>query len=405
MASNLSPKNQPARTRAMQFILLFGLVSALGDITYETGRGVSGAYLAFLGASATAIGLVSGLGEFLGYALRLVSGYLASRTRAYWVATFLGYGLLLSIPLLAYTNRWEIAAVFLILERIGKAVRSPAKDTMLSHASYQVGRGWGFGIHEALDQVGAFIGPLIFAVIFAQRHSYRDGFSILWIPALLTLLALLLARLRVPNPEELEKSTSPEVGNNPNKSAPLPRVFWFYSAFTFLSVAGFANFQIISYHWVTQKIVPVAQIAVFYAVAMGVDAAAALIIGKTYDKIGLTSLMIVPLVSLPLPFLAFSNQYSIAIIAAVLWGIIMAVHETIMRAAIADIVPGEKRAFAYGIFNTLYGAAWFVSGALLGLLYDQSRTGLFIAVVILEILALLTFPLIKKQRNQPIQSA
>ncbi|GAP10928.1 permease of the major facilitator superfamily [Bellilinea caldifistulae] len=404
MATTSPSKNPASRTRAIHFILLFGLVSALGDITYETGRGVSGAFLAFLGASATSIGLVSGLGEFLGYGLRLVSGYLASRTRAYWVATFLGYGLLISIPLLAYTNRWEIAAIFLILERIGKAVRSPAKDTMLSHASYQVGRGWGFGIHEALDQVGAFLGPLIFAAVFAQRQSYRDGFTILWIPALLTLFALLLARLRVPNPEELENTPTTEVEVNSQKNSALPRVFLFYSAFTFFSVAGFANFQIISYHWVTRSIVPAAQIAIFYAVAMGVDAIAALIIGKTYDKFGLSSLMVVPLISLPLPFLAFSSRYPLAILAAVVWGIIMAVHETIMRAAIADIVPGEKRAFAYGIFNTLYGAAWFVSGALLGILYDQSRIGLFVAIVSLEILALLTFPFIVKSRSRQPES-
>ncbi len=404
MTTTSSPKSQSSRSRAIEFILLFGLVSALGDITYETGRGVSGAYLAFLGASATSIGLVSGLGEFLGYALRLVSGYFASRTRAYWIATFVGYGLLLSIPLLAYTNRWEIAAIFLILERIGKAVRSPAKDTMLSHASYQVGRGWGFGIHEALDQVGGFIGPLIFAAVFAQRQSYRDGFSFLWIPAVLTLVALLLARIRVPNPEELEKPSSTESGANSTQNSALPRIFWFYSAFTFLSVAGFANFQIISFHWVTQSVVPAAQIAIFYAIAMGVDALAALIIGKTYDKIGLTALMVVPLISLPLPFLAFSSQYFSAIIAAILWGMIMAVHETIMRAAVADIVPGGKRAFAYGIFNTLYGAAWFVSGALLGFLYDQSKSWLLISIVILEILALLTFPLIVKNRNQKLST-
>ncbi|MEW6502714.1 MAG: MFS transporter [Chloroflexota bacterium] len=400
MTLESTSKTPEKRTRAIQFILLFGLVSALGDITYETGRGVSGAYLAFLGASATSVGLVSGLGEFLGYGLRLVSGYLASRTRAYWFATFLGYGLLISIPFLAYTNRWEIAAVFLILERIGKAIRSPAKDTMLSHASYQVGRGWGFGIHEALDQVGAFLGPLIFAAVFAQRQSYRDGFSILWIPALLTLLVLLLARLRVPKPEELEVTPSQTSKTARIQNSTLPQIFWFYSTFTFLSVAGFANFQIISYHWATQSVVPAAQIALFYAIAMGVDALAALIIGKTYDKIGLTSLAIVPVISLPLPFLAFSNSYILSIFAAVVWGVIMAVHETIMRAAIADLVPGGKRAFAYGIFNTLYGAAWFVSGVLMGYLYDQSRLGLFVAIISLEILALLTFPFILKYRSR-----
>ena len=202
--------NKNSKNLALEFILLFGLVSALGDITYETGRGISGPYLAFLGAGAATIGLVSGFGEFLGYALRLVSGYLASRTHTYWIATYIGYGLLLSIPLLAFTNRWEIAVVLLILERIGKAIRSPAKDTMLSHASYQIGRGWGFAVHEALDQIGAVIGPLIFTVAFLQRNSYRDGFNILWIPAALTLVALVIARIRVPAPEELENTTIPQ---------------------------------------------------------------------------------------------------------------------------------------------------------------------------------------------------
>jgi len=394
MQAKPTTQNKTSQKLALEFILLFGLVSALGDITYETGRGVSGPYLAFLGASAAAIGVASGLGEFLGYALRLVSGYLAARTRAYWATTFIGYGLLISIPLLALTNRWEIAVVLLILERIGKAIRSPAKDTMLSHATYQIGRGWGFAIHEAMDQVGAVIGPLIFTAVFVQRNSYRDGFNILWIPAILCLLVLVAARLRVPMPEKLENDPVGQDLPRTKGKPKLPPVFGIYAAFTFLSVAGFVGFQIISYHWAARSVVPVEQIAVLYAVAMGVDALAALIVGKTYDAIGLKSLLIIPLVSLPIPFLAFSQRYGLAVASAVLWGIAMAIHETIMRAAIADLVPGEGRAFAYGIFNTLYGAAWFVSGAALGLLYDYSLTWLMIYVVIIEIAALFVFPLI-----------
>jgi len=382
---------------ALQLILLMGLVSALGDITYETGRSTSGPYLAFLGASAFIIGLTSGLGEFLGYALRLASGYLADRTRSYWIATFIGYGLILSIPLLAYTNRWEWAVLLFLLERIGKAIRSPARDTILSHATHQVGRGWGFALHEALDQAGAVIGPLIFTVAFAQRNSYRDGFMILWIPAILTMVTLITARLRVPNPEKLEDTpkTTPQDDHEKGKPA-LSRLFWIYSLFTFLGVAGFANFQIISYHLVKGAVVPAAQIPVLYAVAMGVDALAALVVGRAYDKIGLKSLVIIPFLTLPLPFLAFSQQYAVAIVSIVLWGVIMAVHETIMRAAIADLIPIGRRAFAYGIFNTIYGAAWFVSGALLGLLYDLSSNWLIGYVVVVEACALLVFWRLRK---------
>ncbi len=377
--------------RAFELIFLLGLVSALGDITYETGRSVSGPYLAFLGASAATIGIVSGLGEFLGYALRLVSGYLAERTRTYWLATFLGYGLILAIPFLAFTNRWEWAAVCILLERIGKAIRSPARDTILSHATAQVGRGWGFALHEALDQTGAVIGPLIFTVAFAQRHSYQDGFKILWIPALLTLVILGAARLRVPAPEKLEANPGSQAQAAAAAKKSFPPTFWVYALFTFLGVAGFANFQVISYHLVNQSIVPEAQIPVLYAVAMAVDVVVALAVGKAYDRIGLKSLVIIPLMTLPLPFLAFSHQYILAVAAAVLWGGIMAVHETVMRAAIADLVPIERRASAYGIFNTMYGAAWFVSGAVLGLLYDVSLTGLLLYVVVVEIAALLVF--------------
>ncbi len=395
MSANLESTPQRSKNLAFELILLLGLVSALGDITYETGRSVSGPYLAFLGASAVVVGLVSGLGEFIGYALRLASGYLADRTRSYWIATFIGYGLILSIPLLAYTDRWEWAVVFLLLERAGKAIRSPARDAILSHAAHQVGRGWGFAIHEALDQVGAVLGPLVFAIVFAQRSSYRDGFQMLWIPAILTVLVLIVARIRVPAPEKLE--TKLKAASDPNpRSRTLPRIFWVYGLFTFLGVAGFANFQIISYHLVNEAVIPVAQIPILYAAAMGVDALSALVIGKAYDKMGLASLVIIPFVTLPIPFLVFSRVFALVIVGVVLWGVVMAVHETIIRAAIADLVPSERRAFAYGIFNTIYGAAWFISGAALGGLYEISSAWVFIYVVVIEIAALLVFLRLRK---------
>lgn len=383
---------------ALQLILLMGLVSALGDVTYETGRSVSGPYLAYLGASALVVGLVSGLGEFLGYALRLVSGYVADRTRSYWLATFIGYGLILSIPLLAYTKRWELAVLLFLLERIGKAIRSPSRDTILSHATQQVGRGWGFAIHEALDQLGAVIGPLIFSFVFMQRESYRDGFSILWIPALLTVAVLFVARWRVPAPEKLETIPQGDEKAQPG-NASLPRSFWIYAIFTFLSVAGFANFQIISYHLVNRSIAPATQIPLLYAVAMGVDALAALAVGKAYDKIGMKSLFIVPFLTLFLPFTAFAQQYALAIATVVLWGVVMAVHETLMRAAIADIIPQAQRATAYGVFNAIYGLAWFVGGAVLGYLYDVSIVGLFVFVVVIEAAALLAFTLLHRKSS------
>ena len=155
-----------ARKRAFNLIILFGLVSLFGDIAYEGARSVNGPYLKLFAVNAATLGLIAGVGEFLGYALRLVSGYLSDKTKSYWFLTFLGYGLLVSVPLLSLAGIWQIAALFIILERIGKAIRSPARDTILSQASSQIGTGFGFGLHEAMDQIGAVSGPLIFTVLF-----------------------------------------------------------------------------------------------------------------------------------------------------------------------------------------------------------------------------------------------
>jgi len=256
-----------------------------------------------------------------------------------------------------------------------------------------VGRGWGFAVHEALDQVGAIIGPIVFSLVFLFHGGYREGFTLLWIPALLTLAVLAIARKKVPSPQKLE---APEETGRPSIQGKLPRVFWLYTVFTLFSVAGFANFQLISYHLSVQAIVPDAQIPLIYAVAMGVDAVAALVVGKTYDRVGLMSLLAVPLLTLPIPFLAFSHSYSLVLIGMALWGVVMGIQETIMRAAIADLTPIDRRGFAYGVFNTAYGAAWLLGGALMGQLYEFSINYIILFVVIMELISIPLFFLVRR---------
>jgi MFS family permease len=376
------------------FIILLGIVSLFGDITYEGSRSVTGPYLATLGASAGVVGLVAGVGEFVGYALRLASGYLADHTKAYWLLTFIGYGLLLSIPSLAFAGHWQLAAVLIILERMGKAIRSPARDTMLSYATKKVGRGWGFAVHEALDQVGAIIGPVAFSLVLLSQGTYQEGFTFMWIPALLTLAVLAVARKKFPSPVTLE---IPGGVGTQNAQAKLPRVFWLYTAFTLLSVAGFANFQLISYHLAAQAIVPGFQIPIIYAIAMAVDGVAALVVGRMYDRIGLVSLLAVPLLTLPVPFLAFSHSYSLVLIGMALWGAVLGVQETIMRAAVADLTSIERRGFAYGVFYTMYGAGWGLGGAMMGLLYEHSISYLILFAVVMELISIPLFFLVRRE--------
>lgn len=380
------------KTGALRFIVLMGVVSLFGDIVYEGARGVIGPYLALLGASASVVGLVGGLGEFIGYALRLFSGFMADRTKAYWLFTFIGYGLLVSIPLLSFAQSWQIAVLLILLERAGKAFRSPARDTILSYATKEVGRGFGFGLHEALDQIGAIVGPLIFSAILFAGGNYRLGFSVLWIPAMMVPIVLCIARNRLPHPEKLE--IAHESGSKDNTL--FSKTFVLYSLFTFFAVAGFANFPLIAYHLKMKTIVGDAQIPALFALAMGVDALTALIIGKTYDRMGLKILIIVPLLSFFIPLLAFSDMLVGVIIGTILWGIVLGIHETIMRAAVADLTDINRRGSAYGIFNTLYGLSWLLGGTLMGMLYEQSVYTLMLLAALFEVVSIPLFLMLAK---------
>ena len=393
---------------AFQVILLFGLVSLFGDMVYEGARSVNGPYLKTLGANAAMVGFIAGIAEFMGYVVRLASGYFADKTKAYWLFTFLGYGLLIVVPLLSLAGVWQVALIFIILERLGKALRSPARDTILSQATKQVGTGFGFAIAEALDQVGAVIGPLIFTILFVflgkgERGlvDYQKGYTLLWVPFVLVMLCVLFAYKKAPNSEILEISVIKKT--EPDK---LSKVFWLYTIFSFVTTLGFTNFVLIGYHFKARHVLTDAQIPLFYAIAMGVDAVAALIIGKTYDifknrkdndKAGLSTLIIIPLFSIFIPLFAFTQSYVLALVSAIIWGIVMGAHETVMKSAIADLTTLKKRGTGYGIFNTAYGLAIFIGSALFGLLYEKSIPAIIVLSVIIQFAGILVFFVMRKE--------
>jgi MFS family permease len=382
----MRPLQSLDRSTALRLILLLGIVSLFGDIIYEGSRSVAGPYLLMLGASAFTVAFITGFGEFLGYGARLLSGYFADRSGDYWTFTIAGYLMIGAIPLLVFADAWEVAAVLMLVERLGKGIRSPPKDTILSHAAHKVGRGWGFGIHEALDQIGAIIGPLIFAVSLAVYGGYSTGFAILAIPFIFLVAALIFAKRSAPDPASFENG-SITTAEHPLSS----RVLLPYGTFTVLTMAGFAVFPLMAYHFSATSLVPPAQIPVFYAIAMAADALFALVIGKFYDRTGFLVLLVIPLVNLPIATLAFSGGYYGALAAAILWGISMGGQETVLRAALADLTSIKKRGMAYGIFNTLYGGAWFVGSVVLGLLYGIDLRILITYSVLMQILALGAF--------------
>ncbi len=357
----------PVKRSAMLFVALMGVVSLFADMTHEGARSIYGPFLALLGANATTVGIVAGFGELVGYALRLVSGYITDKTGRYWPITIIGYIInMLAVPLLALAGRWEIAAFLIIAERMGKAIRNPVRDAMLSHATLDMGRGWGFGLHEAMDQTGAMLGPLIVAAVLYLKGSYQTGFAFLLIPAVLTIGVLLFSRSLYPHPRDLE-ATVPEL-----ETKGLPRVYWVYLAAMALNAAGYADFPLIAYHFQKTSIVSKDWTPVFYSIAMGVDAVAALIFGRYFDRKGIPILVVAVLLSSAFAPLVFLGGFYLSLAGTALWGVGMGAQESIMRAAVAGMVPRDRRASAYGIFNTGYGVFWFLGSALIGILYDFS---------------------------------
>jgi len=375
----------PEVKKALYFILLLSLVSLFGDMTYEAARSITGPYLLYLGATATAVGFAAGFGEFVGYVLRLISGYLADRTKRYWLFTILGYGInLIAIPALALASTWQIAMMLIILERFGKALRVPARDTFLSYATIKIGRGIGFGLHEALDQVGALVGPLIVFLVFYLGFGYKEAFSVLLGPALLALTFLFIARLLFAVPAKFEADTKQAQVLEQR----LPRDFWLYAFGMGFFAFGFLDFALISFHWQKAKVLDKNFIPLLYALAMGVDAISALILGYLYDRIKLKVLLLALVLSLWAIPLSILGDKLLVILGVILWGIDLSAQESIVRAAIAELVPKERRGTAYGIFNALFGGFWFLGSFFLGFLYDYSPLFMVVCSVVFQALAI-----------------
>jgi MFS family permease len=380
---------------ALRFIILMGVVSLCADAAYEGARSISGAYLGQLGATGTVVGLVAGAGELIGYGLRLLTGYLSDRSKKYWTIVNFGYCLNVGVvPLLALAANWQTAAALMVAERTGKAIRSPARDVLLSHAALRVGGGFGFGLHEALDQIGAVAGPVAVAAAIYWQQGYRGGFAILWVPAVVGLVVLLLSRQIYPNPREFEGKYR-EI-----KREGLPRRYWIYLAAVAAIAAGYADFPLIAYHFQKNAIASPSNIPLFYALAMGVDAIAALIFGRMFDRQGISVLMVAATISSLFAPLVFLGNTTLAWLGMALWGIGMGAQESILKAAIAGMVPSDKRGSAFGLFQASYGLAWFVGSAIVGFLYDISISGLVIFSVLAQLIAI---PILRTVQKMPVE--
>ena len=380
---------------ALAFVVAFGFVSLFADAAYEGMRGISGPFLASLGASGTAVGVIAGGGELIGYLLRLASGRLAEKSGAYWLLAIGGYVIqMAAVPALALAADWQAAALFIVLERTGKALRNPSVNVMLSRAGKHIGQGWAFGLHEAMDQTGACGGPLIAALVLSIHGDYRMAFLWLGVPAALTVLSVIAASLRFGYAGHVAPPPA-------DKSAfALPPSFWIYAAASGLIAFGFADYPLIAFHFAKHAAVSKEWIPIFYALAMGASGAGSLLFGRWYDKRGMIVLMPASLLGAAVSPLVFLGGFLSALAGVLLWGISQGVHDAVMLAALSHFVPEHLRARAFGLFSALYGIAWFAGSAVLGWLYDHNLSALAVVSGAVTFFALVPLSLaIRTQRE------
>lgn len=394
-SDQVSARAALGKQAALFFVILMGCVSLFSDMTYEGARSITGPWLKVLGSSAVVVGIVAGLGELIGYVLRLGTGLIADRTRRYWTLAIIGYAInLFAVPFLALAGNWVVASLLLVAERFGKAIRKPAGDAMLSFARDKVGSGWTYGLHEAMDQVGAVTGPVIVAgVLYFKNDNYRLGFAVLAIPAVVAIVIVLVTRFLYRDPSSLEV-----------KALTLqPRGFsgryWMYLAAVGLVAMGFADWALVAYHFEARALYPDATIPLLYALAMGADAVAALAFGWLYDKAGPRALALAAFLSAGFAPFAFLGGPSLAVVGVVLWGMGMGWQESIMRSVVADLTPKDRRASAFGLFNSGYGVLWFLGSAVIGLVYGVSIVGVVIFSTAAQLLAVPLFILIAGRKK------
>jgi MFS family permease len=358
-----------------------GVVNLFADVTYEGGASINGQFLGSLGANAAAISIIAGVGEFLGYSLRSVSGYIADKTGKYWPITFVGYAInLLAVPAMALVGSWQAAGALVLAERVGRAIRKPTVEAMLSYSTGKHGRGWVYGVNTAMDETGATLGPLLIALVLFLRADFRTRYSLLLISSLLALASLAVARVLFPVPSRLEAGGPPTA-----RAKGFTRSYWLYMVAGACFAAGLMSFEFVAFHLSSTGTVTEHWVPIFLALATAGAVAASLILGRLYDRAGIAVVIIAVVLTSVFSPLVFFGSFWLALAGLLLWGIGYATQDTLLKVLIASVLPEGRRNLAFGLFYLGYGGGWLAGSVTTGLLSERSRVALVVFAVSVQL--------------------
>ena len=396
---------------AFRFVLTMGVVNLFADMTYEGGGGINGAFLGSLGASAAAVAIIAGAGEFLGYAMRALAGYFADRSGRYWPLTFVGYVInLVAVPAMALATGWPAAAMLVFAERTGRALRKPPVEAMLSYTTSRYGKGWVYAVNSALDETGATLGPILVAAVLFLGGGFRGAYATLLVSSVLALASLTLAQRRFPHPSRLDeepnlersgKDSSQQEGSAALESGAFTLSYWLFMCAASCFAAGLLSYELISFHLTRTHLTTVVGAPLLLALATGGGVLANLILGRSYDRFGLPVVLVAVVLSALCAPLVFLGGLAPLVLAMPLLGIGYAVQDTLLKAIVAGVMPPGRRSLAFGLFYTGYGCGWLAGSVVMGLLYERSLWELVSFALLVQLASVPLFVLAGRRMPRP----
>lgn len=391
---------QKIKMPAFQFVFMIGIVNLFAEMTYEGGAAMNGQFMGVLGASAFTVSLVAGMGEFFGFIIRTVSGYLGDKIAKPWLIAFIGYSLnLFALPLMVFVDHWQVAAALIFAERIGRAIRKPTIESMLSYTTKKLGSGWVYALNTALSDIGATISPLLMALILFHKTDYQIAYAFLFISSICALIILSLTRRKFSNPTELEKGGAPTA--TLKKFTP---PYWLYMLAGAFFASGLMSYELVAFHLAKTHLIKISWIPLFLALSTFSSIIASLILGTFYDRIGLKIVLIGIFISACFSPIVFLGGFWGALVGMCVWGLAYAIQDSSLKAIIVNLLPAGKRGLGFGLFYTGYGTGWLLGSVTMGLLYDYSRNIMIIYAVIMQLISLPIFLIAKNAENKITQN-
>ncbi|MEM5338343.1 MFS transporter [Paraburkholderia azotifigens] len=351
-------------------VWVLGCVSLLMDISSEIIHSLLPMFMmASLGASAATIGLIEGIAEATAPVVKIFSGalsdYLGNRK---WVAVA-GYGLgALSKPLFALAPTIGLVVTARVMDRVGKGIRGAPRDALVADVTPPHLRGAAFGLRQALDTVGAFLGPLLaVAIMLVWSDNFRLAFWLAVIPGVLA-VALLTVGIDEPARQPGAKRINPIRRENIRQ---LGAAFWWVVAVgAVFALARFSEAFLVLRAMGSG--VPVALVPLVMVAMNVVYALSAYPLGKLADSMRHIRLLIAGLVILGVSdvVLAHAVHWSVLLVGVALWGLHMGMTQGLLATMVSHSAPAHLRGTAFGIFNLLSGLVTLVSSVIAGALWD-----------------------------------